>query len=272
MADLNNLCIHTITTKPWPLEKAVEKYAAAGIKGISVWRDAIVNRNIVQAGELIRQHNLEVVSLVRGGFFAHTSSQQRGEAITENLKIIDEAAELGAPLLVLVCGADPGQSLETSRTQIRKGIETILPHAEKCKVKLAIEPLHPMYAADRSAVNTLAQANDMAEKIHSPWLGIAVDVYHLWWDSALQQEIARCGKNGHLFAYHICDWNVPTTDLLLDRGLMGEGCIPLKQIREWITQAGFSGFNEVEIFSNKFWAEDQDKFLRKIIHAYLLHT
>ncbi len=269
---LDRLCIHTITTKPWPLETAVERYAAAGVKGISVWRDTLDNRNVVSAGEMIHAHGLEVVSLVRGGFFAHDTLQKRKAAIDDNLRAIDEAAALGSPLVVLVCGADPGQSLETSRGQIMDGIEAILSHAEACRVKLAIEPLHPMYAADRSAITTLAQANDMTEAIGSPFLGVAVDVYHLWWDASLQKEIARCGTNGSLLAYHVCDWNVPTTDMLLDRGLMGEGCIPLKQIRSWVEEAGFNGYIEVEIFSNTFWSQDQDVFLQKIIDAYLERT
>lgn len=272
MDNLNQLCIHTITTKPWAIETAVQKYAEAGVKGISVWRDTLENRNIQRTGEFIRSHGLEVVSLVRGGFFAHTSALKRDASLSDNLKAIDEAAALGAPMVVLVCGADPGQTLETSRAQIRTGIETILPHAEACKVKLAIEPLHPMYAADRSAITTLAQANDMAEAIRSPWLGVAADVYHLWWDPGLEQEIRRCGANGHLFAYHICDWNVPTIDMLNDRGLMGEGCIRLKQIRQWVKEAGFSGYHEVEIFSNRLWAQDQDIFLQNIINAYLNHS
>lgn len=272
MENLEKLCVHTVTTKPWPIEVAVENFAEAGVKGISVWRDTLENRNIVQVGNLIRNSGLEIVSLVRGGFFAHTSAELRQSAVTDNLKAIDEAAALGAPMVVLVCGADPGQSLETSRAQIRKGIETILPQAEACNVKLAIEPLHPMYAADRSAINTLAQANDMAEQINSPMVGVAIDVYHLWWDPALEQEIGRCGKSGHLFAYHVCDWNVPTTDMLLDRGLMGEGCIPLKKIRSWVEATGFKGYNEVEIFSTRFWSQNQDGFLKKIIDAYLHHT
>jgi sugar phosphate isomerase/epimerase len=135
-------------------------------------------------------------------------------------------------------------------------------------VKLSIEPLHPMYADTRSAINTLGQANDMAEALNSPWVGVAVDVYHLWWDPDLEQEINRCGKHGNLLAFHICDWNVPTTDLLLDRGLMGEGCIRLPAIRGWVEETGFKGFYEVEIFSNKFWKEDQSEFLKKIIKAY----
>jgi sugar phosphate isomerase/epimerase len=125
-----------------------------------------------------------------------------------------------------------------------------------------------MYADTRSAINTLAQANDMASELNSPLVGVAVDVYHLWWDPTLEQEIKRCGKNNHLFAFHICDWNVPTNDFLWDRGLMGEGCIPVGKIRGWVGETGFDGFYEVEIFSTKFWNEDQSQFLKKIITAY----
>ena len=169
---------------------------------------------------------------------------------------------------MLVCGAVPGLPLAEARAQIRDGIAALLPDCAATSVKLAIEPLHPMYAGDRSAVNTLAQANDMAEQLNSPWVGVAIDVYHLWWDPALESEIARCGRLKKIFAYHVCDWRVPTTDLLLDRGLMGEGCIPLRQIRGWVEAAGFNGFNEVEIFSTRHWSRDQDEFLRDILTAY----
>jgi sugar phosphate isomerase/epimerase len=125
-----------------------------------------------------------------------------------------------------------------------------------------------MYADTRSAINTLAQANDMAVKINSSYVGVAVDVYHLWWDPYLNQEIKRCGENDHLFAFHICDWSIPTTDMLLDRGLMGDGCIPVNKIRSWVEATGFNGFYEVEIFSNKYWQQDQSLFLKKIIKAY----
>ena len=125
-----------------------------------------------------------------------------------------------------------------------------------------------MYANTRSAINTLAQANDMAEELNSVWVGVVVDVYHLWWDSFLEKEIKRCGENGNLAAFHICDWKVPTIDMLLDRGLMGEGCIPVKKIRSWVEAAGFKGLNEVEIFSTAYWKEDQSEFLNKIIKAY----
>lgn len=272
ITNLSQLCVHTITTKPWPIEEAARHYAALGIAGITVWRDALEGRNIAETARLLRNYNLNIVSLCRGGFFPSTDKVQRNKAIDENKKAIDEAAVLGAPMVVLVCGADPAQPLSDSRDQIRDGISSLLSHAKAANVKLAIEPLHPMYADTRSAVNTLRQANDMAEALNSPWAGVAVDVYHLWWDPDLEKEIKRCGDHNNLFAFHICDWKVPTTDLLLDRGLMGEGCIPIKKIRSWVEATGFKGYHEVEIFSNLYWKEDQSIFLKQIVDAYRQHV
>jgi sugar phosphate isomerase/epimerase len=265
---LSRLCIHTITTKPWAVEEAARHFSSAGVKGITVWRDALEGRNVRHTGQFIRDEGLEIVSLCRGGFFPHTDKRKRAAAVDENRRAIDEAAQLGTSMVVLVCGAEPRQSLDDSRKQIQEGIQMLMADAANANVRLAIEPLHPMYADTRSAINTLQQANVMAEEIDSPWVGVAVDVYHLWWDPCLEQEIKRCGKNGNLLAFHICDWNVPTTDMLLDRGLMGEGCIPVPRIRSWVEETGFTGFYEVEIFSNKYWKEDQSEFLKKIIMAY----
>lgn len=268
LTDLSQLCVHTITTKPWNIETTAQNFSKAGVKGISVWRDTLEGRNISHTGQLLRDAGLQIVSLCRGGFFPAKDPTKRKAAIDDNRRAIEEATQLGASLIVLVCGADPTQSLEDSRKQIRDGIAAILPEAKAAGVRLAIEPLHPMYADTRSAINTLSQANDMAVEMNSPFVGVAVDVYHLWWDPMLEQEIKRCGMNNHLFAFHICDWNVPTTDFLLDRGLMGEGCIPVRKIRSWVEATGFNGFYEVEIFSNKFWKEDQSQFLNNIITAY----
>lgn len=269
LTDLSKLCLHTITTKPWDIKCAARNYTSAGVKGITVWRDTLEGRNISQTGKMLRDHGLAIVSLCRGGFFASRDPVKRMEALDENRKAIREAFELGTNQIVLVCGADPSQSLEDSRKQIRDGIATIMPDAVAANVRLAIEPLHPMYADSRSAINTLKQANDMAEELHSPVVGVAVDVYHLWWDPDLEEQIGRCGRNGHLMAFHISDWKTPTNDLLLDRGLMGEGCIPIRKIRSWVEAAGFKGFNEVEIFSKSYWQEDQSEFLRKIVNAYI---
>ncbi|WP_353484009.1 sugar phosphate isomerase/epimerase family protein [Haliscomenobacter sp.] len=268
ITDLSRLCIHTITTKPWGIEEAAQNFSAAGVKGITVWRDALAGRDIKKTGDLLRAHDLSVVSLCRGGFFPSIDPTKRQAATDDNRKAIEEAYELGTKLIVLVCGADPAQPLADSRQQIQDGIETLLPEASAAGVQLAIEPLHPMYADTRSAINTLAQANDMCEAINSPWVGVAVDVYHLWWDPSLKQEIKRCGENKHLLAFHICDWKSPTVDMLNDRGLMGEGCIPLPKIRSWVEATGFNGFIEVEIFSTEYWKQDQSQFLQRIITGY----
>jgi sugar phosphate isomerase/epimerase len=269
LTDTSRLCLHTITTKPWSIEEAAAAYEEAGVAGITVWRDALEGRDIQTTRSLLADHGLTVVSLCRGGFFPHGTQAGRVQALDDNRRALDEAAALGAPLIVLVCGAVPGQSLCVSRDQIRAGIEALLPQAEAHDIKLAIEPLHPMYADDRSAINTLAQANDLAEAIDSPHVGVAIDVYHLWWDPTLEGEIERCGQQNNILAFHVCDWKTPTTDLLLDRGLMGEGCIDIPQIRRWVEAAGFNGFIEVEIFSQTYWREDQRAFLEKIKQAYL---
>jgi sugar phosphate isomerase/epimerase len=270
ITDLSRLCLHTITTKPWSLAVAAKNYAAAGIKGITVWRDAAQNHpeGIKAAGHLCRGEGLEIVSYVRGGFFTALDAPGRQAAVDENKRVIDEAAALGAPLIVLVCGATPGQSLFTSRAQITDALAAVLPHARACGVRLGIEPLHPMYADSRSAVNTMTQALDMALDLKDDHIGLTVDVFHLWWDDRLQAEIGRCGREGKLFSFHICDWKNQPVDMLNDRGLMGEGVINVPEIRGWVEQAGFRGFNEVEIFSNRYWAMDQGEYLKQIIAAY----
>ncbi len=272
LTDFSRLCVHTITTKPWLIEEATERYAAAGVHGITVWRKWLEGRNVARVGENLRAAGIEIVSLCRGGFFPASDAAGRQAAIDDNLQAVDEAEALGAPLIVLVCGAAPGQPLGESRSQIADGIAAVLDRAAQAKIKLAVEPLHPMYADSRSAINTLRQANDLCQKLDSPLVGVAVDVYHLWWDPELKGQIERSGRAGRIFAFHVCDWRTPTEDMLNDRGLMGEGCIDVPQIRGWVEESGFDGFIEVEIFSNRYWAMDQGEFLEKIKEAYLKHT
>ncbi len=272
LSDFSRLCVHTITTTPWSIEEATEHYAAAGAKGVTVWRQWLDGRDIGKVGADIRSAGMEVVSLCRGGFFPAADAAGLQRAIDDNLRAIDEAAALGAPLIVLVCGAEPSQPLEQSRQQIRQGIEAVLDRAAAANIRLAIEPLHPMYADSRSAVNTIAQANDMCDAIASPHVGVAVDVYHLWWDPMLKAEIERCGAAGRIFAFHVCDWRVPTVDMLNDRGLMGDGCIDIPEIRGWVEDNGFDGFIEVEVFSTRYWTIQQCKFLDMIKDAYLKYT
>jgi len=266
--DLSRLCLHTITTRPWDIERAIDEYARGGVSGITVWRDALEGRDPRQIGRRVRDAGLSVVSLCRGGFFASSDPTERRRSVDQNLQAIREAAALGAPHVVLVCGADPAQPLEQSREQIADGIGEIAAFASSEGVRLAVEPLHPMYADSRSAINTLEQANDLCERLDHSAVGVAVDVYHLWWDPHLEREIARCGRDGRIIAFHVCDWRTPTRDLLNDRGLMGEGCIPIPRIRGWVETAGFEGYIEVEIFSTKLWKTDQNEFLNRIIQAY----
>lgn len=272
LTDFSRLCVHTITTKGWDLEEAVDRYANAGVSGITVWRQWLEGRDPGKAGESIRAAGLKVVSLCRGGFYPALEQKSRDEAIEDNKKAIEDAAAMGAPLVVLVCGAVPGQSLVESRKQITDGIAATLPLAESLGIKLAIEPLHPMYADDRSAINSLASANQVCDELSHPLVGIAYDVYHLWWDPDLEEQTRRTVEANRLFAYHVCDWMTPTTDLLNDRGLMGEGCIDLRGIRAMVEKKGFNGMIEVEVFSNRWWEKPTAEFLQAIQHAYLHHT
>jgi sugar phosphate isomerase/epimerase len=254
------------------LVEATAAYAKAGVGGITVWRDALIPLGVNESAKILANSGLKIVSLCRGGFFPAATMQARQAAIDENRRAIDEAVAIGAPLIVLVCGAVPGMPLIEARNQIADALEKLVPYAEQANIRLGIEPLHPMYADTRSAIITLSQANDMVEKLNSPHIGVTLDVYHLWWDDKLEQEIIRAGKRGSIFSFHVCDWRSPTIDLLNDRGLMGEGCIDIRKIRSWVESAGFDGFIEVEIFSNRFWAMYQHEYLKRICAAYLEHV
>ncbi len=264
-----------MTNKPWSLAECCQRYAEAGVAGISVWRNVIEPGGIEQAARVVRGSGLAVPALVRGGFFPAFEAADRSKALDENRRCLDEAAAIGAEMVVLVVGAVPGMALAEARAQVAEGIAALLPYAEDATprgIKLAIEPLHPMYAADKSCINTMAQARAIWESLDHPLVGVAVDVYHLWWDEALEGEIARAGAAGRLFAFHVCDWRVQTRDLLTDRGLMGDGCIDIRTIRGWVEATGFTGFNEVEVFSEQYWAMDQAAYLERIKDAYLRHT
>jgi sugar phosphate isomerase/epimerase len=235
-----------------------------------LWRQWLEGRALGESRALLDDHGLKAVSLVRGGFFPGLSQPERQAALDDNRRALDEAAAVGAPQVVLVCGAKPGLSLAENRSQITEGIAACIDHAAAVGVKLAIEPLHPMYADCRSAVNTLGQCNDMIDQLGDAWVGIAADVYHIWWDPQLELEIRRAGSR--IIGFHVCDWLTPTTDFLNDRGLMGEGCIDIKGIRRMVEDTGFDGPIEVEIFSTRHWARDTDDLLAAILSAYQQHV
>jgi sugar phosphate isomerase/epimerase len=270
MEDLKRLAIHTMSTKPWDLPTACSKYAAAGVPGVGLWREWLDGRPLAESKKMLDDHGLKAVSLVRGGFFPHLDAAGKQAAYDDNIKALDEAAAVGAPQVVLVCGAKPELNLPENRRHITEGIASLVDYASKIGVKLSIEPLHPMYADCRSAVNTIGQCNDIIDQIGDAWVGIAADVYHIWWDPQLEQEIERAGSR--IIAFHVCDWMTPTQDFLTDRGLMGEGCIDNRSIRQIVERTGFDGPIEVEVFSTRHWASDQDEYLAKIIEAYKNHV
>jgi len=268
LADPKRLSLNTATTRGrWGLAEAIEGCARHGIAGIAPWRDLLADMGVDKAARAIRAHGLTVTGLCRGGMFPAASARARKLAIEDNLRAIDDARTLDAQCLVLVVGGMPegSRDLEGAREQVLDGIVAILPHAKAAHIPLAIEPLHPMYAADRACVNTLSQALDLCDSLdrrQTGALGVAVDVYHVWWDPDLEAQIERAGRK-RLLAYHICDWLVPTKDLLMDRGMMGDGVIDLKRIRGSMVEAGYSGFHEVEIFSKEnWWKRDPDDVLR----------
>lgn len=269
MSDLDRLAIHTITTKNWDLPTACRRYAEAGIKGVGIWRQWLEGRPLEESRRMLDDAGLQAVSIVRGGFFVSPDSMQRKASVEDTCKALDEAAVLGASQVVLVCGASPEVRLPDAWQQVTDGIAACRDHAAATGVKLAIEPLHPMYADCRSAINTVGQANDIIDQLGDEHVGIAVDVYHVWWDPQLEREIQRAGSR--ICGFHVCDWKTPTEDFLNDRGLMGEGCIDIPTIRGWVEQAGFDGFLEVEIFSDRLWKQDPNTYLQDILSAYREH-
>jgi sugar phosphate isomerase/epimerase len=254
----------------WNLKQIIEGCARHGIGGISPWRDQIAECGLDEAARLINDAGLVVSGVCRGGMFPARDAAGRQANIDDNLRAIDEAVRLNAKCLVLVVGGlpDGSKNLHDAHNQVEDGIAAVLEHARSNTMPLAIEPLHPMYAADRACVNTLKHALDICDRL-GHGVGVAIDVYHVWWDPELEQQIARAGRNDQILAFHVCDWLAPTTDMLLDRGMMGDGIIDIPKIRNWVEQAGFNGLCEVEIFSaENWWKKDPDEVLKTCIERH----
>ena len=248
----------------------MEACARHGIKAIDPWRDQVAAIGLDESVRVIKDHGMRVTGYCRGGMFPAADAAGRAAAIDDNKRAIDEAAALGAECLVLVVGGLPpgSRDIRGARQMVAEGLAAILPHARARNMPLAIEPLHPMYAADRACVNTLGQALDLCDAL-GEGVGAAIDVYHVWWDPDLDAQIARAGAAGQILAYHICDWLVPTRDVLLDRGMMGDGVIDLKRIHALVRQAGYAGLQEVEIFSaENWWKRPGDEVLQVCIERF----
>jgi sugar phosphate isomerase/epimerase len=261
---LELLSLNTATVrKQAPLDQIIEAAVARGIGLIDPWRDQVQAIGLDKVARHLRDAGVRLSGYCRGGFYTAANAKELAAALDDNRRAIDEAKALGSPCLVLVVGSLPGAlsgkphsiDITLARSQVRDGIAASLDYARSVAMPLAIEPLHPMYAADRACINTMEHALDICDELdprRSSALGVALDVYHVWWDPKLQAQIERAGKS-RLLAFHVCDWLTPTTDLLNDRGMMGDGVIDIPRIRGWVEDQGFAGYSEVEIFSAGNW-------------------
>ena len=266
------LSINTATVRrQWRLDRIIDECARRNIRAIAPWRDQVAAVGLAAVAKQLRDTGIGLSGYCRGGFFPAPDAAGLAAALDDNRRAVDEACTLGAPCLVLVVGSLPGaldgkpahRDIARVRAEVRDGIAATLEHARRAGMPLAIEPLHPMQAAERACVNTLEQALDLCDELdteRSGALGVAVDLYHVWWDSKLAQQIARAGR-ARLLAFHVCDWLTPTRDLLNDRGMMGDGVIELRQARGWMEAAGYAGCAEVEIFSEHWWSRPGEEVL-----------
>jgi sugar phosphate isomerase/epimerase len=246
----------------------VEACVRNGIPAISPWRDKVADCGLNEAARLIKGNGLRVSGYCRGGLFPAATAAERQAIIDDNKRMIDEAAVLGCECIVLIGGGLPkgSRDLRGAHQMVADGLAAILPHARAAKVPLAMEPLHPMYAGDRACINTLAHALDLCDAL-GDGLGIAVDVYHVWWDPNLEAQIARAGSR--ILGFHVCDWLTPTRDMLLDRGMMGDGVIDIPHIRGLVEKVGYKDCIEVEIFSaGNWWKKPGDEVIRTCIERY----
>ncbi|MDR2614369.1 MAG: sugar phosphate isomerase/epimerase [Candidatus Accumulibacter sp.] len=272
------LSINTATVrKQWALDEIIEACARRGIRAISPWRDQVAHVGMTAVARRLKETGLVLSGYCRGGFFPAADRAGLARALDDNRRAIDEARSLSAPCLVLVVGSLPGalagapahRDIARARGEVFEGIARSLEYAVDVGLPLAIEPLHPMQAAERACINTLEQALDICDRLdpeQNRKLGVAVDLYHVWWDPKLEAQIRRAGER--ILAYHVCDWLVPTKDLVNDRGMMGDGVIELKKCREWVEESGYTGFCEVEIFSDHWWSQPGEYVLDTCIQRH----
>jgi len=273
------LSLNTATVrKQGDLLQIIDACARHNIRAIDPWRDQVASAGCERAARAVRDAGLALSGYCRGGMFP-SDAARRAEVRDDNRRAVDEAKALGAPCVVLVAGGLPQYSrpgsaaskdIAAARGQVRDAIGEMLDYARQAELPLAIEPLHPVYAADRACVNTTRQALDLCDALdpqRSGALGVALDVYHVWWDPELMAQIARAGKE-RLLAFHVCDWLVPTRDILNDRGMMGDGVIDIRSVRAAVEAQGYAGYSEIEIFSNEWWDRPMDEVLRTCIERH----
>jgi sugar phosphate isomerase/epimerase len=264
-----NLSLNLGTVRvQWKLPQGVEAAARHGFAGVAPWREMVLETGIAETARICRDNGMRVTGYCRGGLFGAGGRENLKAAIDDNKRMIDEAAAIAAEVVVIIGGGLPPRSrdLTAVRAMFVEGLAEVLPHARSCGVLLALEPMHPMYAADRGCITTLREMLDISDMLGNDGLGIAIDTYHVWWDPDLSAQIARAGNR--IAAHHICDWLVPTKHMLTDRGMMGDGVIDFPAIRRMIDQAGYRGLQEVEIFSDHWWSRPGDEVLATAVERF----
>ena len=271
MSDFSRLSLNSATTKKWTLAEAVDGCVRAGIPLIGPWRDIVADAGLDKAARLISDAGLQVSSLCRGGFLTAVDQAGQAAALADNRAAVLEAAALGTTELFLVVGGlAPGEKdVVAARRRVADRLEDLVPFAVKHGVRLVLEPLHPMYAADRALISTLGQALDLAAPYDATAVGVAIDTFHVWWDPELKAQIERAGRENRIASYQVCDFNLPiAADALLSRGMMGDGVIDFATIGTWVRDAGYTGAIEVEIFNQEIWDADGDSTLTTMKARY----
>lgn len=269
------LSINQETIKQWSLPELAEGCAKAGIDKVGLWRAPVQGYGVERTAALLADHGLSVTSLCRGGFFTALDSAERARALDDNRAALDEAAALSTDTLVLVSGGLPegSKDLHGARERIADALGELAPYAAERGVRLAIEPLHPMFASDRCVVSTLSQALDLAERFPADQVGVVVDTYHIWWDDQAPAQIARAGAGGRIHSFQLADWITPLpAGVLLGRGQLGDGSVDFRAFRTLVEATGFDGPIEVEIFNEGLWARDGAEVLAEVASRYAKHA
>lgn len=271
MSDFSRLSINSATTKKWTLAQVVEGCVNAGIPAIGPWRDRVEETGLDKAARLIKDAGLRVSSLCRGGFLTAADAEGQAAALADNRAAILEAVALDTSELFLVVGGlGPGEKdVVAARQRVADRLADLVPFARENGVRLVLEPLHPMYAADRALISTLGQALDLAAPFEPATVGVAVDTFHVWWDPELKAQIERAGREQRIASYQVCDFNMPiAADPLLSRGYMGDGIVDFATIGTWVRDAGYTGDIEVEIFNQEIWDTDGNTVLSTVKERY----
>ncbi|GAA3818584.1 sugar phosphate isomerase/epimerase [Streptomyces phyllanthi] len=275
IGDLSRFSINQMTVKQLSLPDLVDACLELGVPGVGLWREPVQSYGVEATAKLVRDAGLAVTTLCRGGFFTAIDPEERARALDDNRRAIDEAATLGTDTLVLVSGGLPAGSkdLHGARERIADALAELGPYAAERGVRLAIEPLHPMYASDRCVVSTLAQALDLAERFPADQVGVTVDTYHIWWDDTAPAQIARAGASGRIHTFQLADWTTPLPEgVLTGRGQIGDGAIDMREWKAYVEAAGYTGPIEVELFNDGLWARDGREVLAETAARFVEHA